>query len=118
MNGNFDSYSQNLFEMASILEREGLSIDELKVRMMKFHIDLSGLEKPPFIDWENVDLAGRAARFSRLTDQGVDELFIDTVKANMTPRHDFTVADSNRMFLLALSGNNKKTFEIIEVLTK
>ena len=114
-NGDFSSYSFDLFEMASIVREEGKRTDELKLRMMKFHIDLSGLDEPPYIDWENVELAGQALQ---LSGTNLDELFFDTIKASMTPRHDFTVRGSHRMFLLALDGNRKKTAEIIDILTK
>ena len=116
-NGNFGLYSKDLFDMASIVKKEDKRIDELKLRMMKFHIDLSGLEVLPFIDWENVDLAGQAYRSSKER-VSIDELFFDTIKASMTPRHDFTVRGSHRMFLLALDGNRKKTAEIIDILAK
>ena len=114
-NGNFGLYSKDLLDMASIVKKEDKRIDELKLRMMKFHIDLSGLDEPPYIDWENVELAGRALQ---LSGTNLDELFFDTIKASMTPRHDFTVRGSHRMFLLALDGNRKKTAEIIDILTK
>ena len=117
-NGNFSSYSQDLYAMSLILKKEDKRIDELKLRMMKFHIDLSGLEDPPFIDWENIDLAIQAVASSGIEEQEINDLFFDTVKASMTPYHDFTVRGSNRMFLLALSENRKKTAEIIDILTK
>lgn len=116
--GDFIGYSKDLLDMALIVKKEGKRTDELKLRMMKFHVDLSGLEECPFIDWENVELAREAVRSSGMTLPDIECLFRNTVRDNMTPYHDFTPTGSYRMFLLSLADNRKKTGEIIDILAK
>ena len=64
--GMLDWYAFDLKSMAALLGREGKHTDKLKVLMVAFYIDLSGVGMAPFIDDALVASLEEAARQSGL----------------------------------------------------
>ncbi len=114
----FKLYSEDLAKLAEILKSEDKRTDELKLRMMKFHIDLSGTEYQPMVDWVSMGFAIDAVEARRMSEDAINELFFDTIRPNMTPEHAFTVKGSNRMFWLGLARKERKMSEILNIAIK
>lgn len=115
---NFAAYSCDLHEMSCIVSAEGRYHDLLKISMMKFHLDLSGLSREPYVDPITVEFAKNAIEQSGMKREDVDELFLSTIKPHMTPTHYFTVPGSLRMFHLALDSAERKIREILRIVSK
>lgn len=102
--GMLDWYAFDLKSMAALLGREGKHTDKLKVLMVAFYIDLSGVEMDPFIDDALVASLEEAANQSGLDKHQIDELYLETVRSDTTPSHVMTVSDSRYILELTLSG--------------
>ena len=105
--GMLDWYAFDLKSMGALLGNEGKYTDKLKVLMLAFYIDLSGVSQKPFIDRALLASITRAAVRSGLTKHQIDELYMDTVQSDTTPSHIMTVKDS--LYLLELCLNGKET---------
>lgn len=53
--GQISMYSCTLKEMADLLRRSGRTLDQLRVLVLAFYIDLSGFSRSPFIDHNVVE---------------------------------------------------------------
>ena len=115
---DFGAYSEDLREMSLVVESEGKYEDALKISMMKFHIDLSGLDSEPHIDRENIEVARNSIERKNYSSESIENLFRKTIHANMTPSHCFTVSGSLRIFKLALDGAERKIGEILAIASK
>lgn len=104
--GMLDWFAFDLKSMGALLGKEGKYTDKLKVLMLAFYIDLSGVSQKPFIDRALLASITRAAVRSGLDKHQIDELYMDTVRADTTPSHVMTVKDS--LYLLELCLNGKE----------
>ena len=111
--GMLDWYAFDLKSMAALLGREGKHIDKLKVLMVAFYIDLSGVGMAPFIDDALVASLEEAAHQSGLNKHQIDELYLEAVRADTTPSHVMTVSDSRYILELSLSGRKDEADEIL-----
>ena len=67
----------------------------------------------PFIDDALVASLEEAARQSGLNKHQIDELYLETVKADTTPSHVMTVSDSRYILELSLSDRKDEADEIL-----
>lgn len=116
--GMLDWYAFDLKSMGAILGREEKHTDKLKVLMLAFYIDLSGVSKKPFIDRALLASITNAALHSGLDKHQIDELYMDTVRSDVTPRHIMTVKDSLYLLELCLAGREIEAEELIAGLTR
>lgn len=116
--GMLDWYAFDLKSMAAILGKEEKHIDKLKVLMLAFYIDLSGVSQRPFIDRALLASITTAAIRSGLDKHQIDELYMDTVQADTTPNHVMTVKDSLYLLELCLAGRELEAEELLAGLLK
>ncbi len=112
--GMFDWFAFDLKCMGALLGKEGKFKDKLKVLMLAFYIDLSGITQRPFIDRALLVPICRAADLSGLSRKEIEELYMDTVKKDATPRHIMTVKDSLHLFELCLEDKEIEAIELLK----
>lgn len=106
--GMLDYYTYDLKSMAALFGREKKYTDKLKVLMIAFHIDLSGVCQEPFIDDAVISGMKTAIGKTAMNKYQVDELFLMTIRNDTTPRHLMKVGDS--LYLLQLCLQEKKEY--------
>lgn len=116
--GMLDWYAFDLKSMGAILGREEKHTDKLKVLMLAFYIDLSGVSKKPFIDRALLASITNAVLHSGLDKHQIDEQYMDTVRSDVTPGHIMTVKDSLYLFELCLAGREIEAEELLAGLTR
>lgn len=116
--GRLDLYAIDLKCMGDILGREDRHIDELKVLMLAFYIDLSGVHQQPFIDRELPKYIRSAVIRSELDAHQFRELYMETVRTDTTPSHVMTVNDSLYLLELCLSNREDAADGILAELTE
>ncbi|MBE6954476.1 MAG: hypothetical protein E7449_01015 [Ruminococcaceae bacterium] len=104
--GMLDWFAFDLKSMGALLGKEGKYTDKLKVLMLAFYIELSGVCCRSTIDRAILPSIRNAAEKSGLTKHQIEQLYLDTVRADVTPRHIMTVKDS--LYLLSLCLDNKE----------
>lgn len=116
--GRLDLFSCDLKIMGDVLCREGKRTDELKVLMLAFYIDLSGAYQEPFIDKVSMAHIRSTVSQSKLDEHQIRELYMDTARADATPRHAMTVSDSLYLLELCIAGRDAEADAILAGLTK
>lgn len=111
--GMLDRYAFDLRIMGSILRKEGRYKDELKVLMLAFYIELDGALREPYIDLALVAMIMKAAMCSGLDKYQINELYMDTVRADATPNHIMTVNDSMYLIELCLTGREEEALDLL-----
>ena len=95
--GNLPGYSAVLKKMSRILLAEGKRIDQVKVLMLAYYIDLSGVGAESHIDEKSVVEMQDAVVASQMDLGQFRGLYLDTVRTDVTPRHPMTVNDTLNM---------------------
>ena len=116
--GRFDELSDTYAEMASVLEAEGKYTDELKVLMLLFYIDLSGIGSEPHIRSTLPARATMALERTKMSKHEMTDLYLETVRRDCTPRHTMTVLGSLRLFELCILGKVGAAERILNQLSK
>lgn len=116
--GMLDWYAFDLKSMGALLGREYRYVDKLKVLMVAFYIDLSGVSKEPFIDPPLVDSIRCAARKSKMSKYQIDELYLATIRPDMTPRHCMNVKDSLYLLELCLTDRGDEAEAVLRNMAK
>lgn len=104
--GALDWYSYDLKHMATLFDRVRRHTDKAKVLMLAFYIDLSGVKHPPFVDRAVICMMKKAVEKSGMDVHQFRELYMETVRSDVTPRHIMTVSDSLYLLELALAGRD------------
>ena len=116
--GDLAGYAETLGEMSCLLKSEGRRHDELKVLLLKLYIDLSGIGKVPVLEphtLESIASAVEALGFSRCQ---VDELYMESIRSDVTPRHEFRPKDCLYLLGLYLDGRIEEANEIVRSAAK
>lgn len=100
--GDWKRASETLRLMAYILETENKYTDEMKVLMLSFYFDLSGLGRSPFTNKDTVHRIKKAYKLSGMTESDITLLYFDAIREDTLPSHYLTLADSFRMFVYCL----------------
>lgn len=116
--GQFSDLSDTYAEMAEFLEAEGKYSDELKVLMLTFYLDLSGIERPAHIRSSIPDRATNAFAMSKMSKHEMTELYLETIRSDCTPRHTMTVLGSLKLFNLCLRGRVGDAERILKRIVK
>lgn len=116
--GRFSDLSDTYAEMADVLEAEGKYSDELKVLMLVFYIDLSGIEREPYIRPTMPMLALAALEKSKMSKREMVDLYLETIRRDCTPRHTMTVLGSLRLFNLCLLGREETAARMLKQVSK
>lgn len=111
--GMLDWFAFDLKEMGALLGKEGRYQDKLKVLMLAFYIDLSGACQPAFIDHSLTVSLTSAATESGLESYQIDELYMETVREDVTPRHVMTVKDSLYLLQLCIAGKREEAEKLL-----
>lgn len=111
--GMLADYTDDLRRMASVLHEEGRYHDELKVRMLDFHVMLNCGDTLPAIDCGLVQLISDARARSGLSRYEADEMFLESVHEDSTPRRLFTPRDSLYILELCSGGREQEAENIV-----
>lgn len=112
--GDLDWYSYDMKHMAQLFDREQRYKDKAKVLMVAFYIDLSGVKHPPFVDRALICMMKSAIKKSGMDTYQLRELYLDVVRADVTPRHIMSVSDSLYLLELSLAGRDHDVGTIID----
>ena len=111
--GMLADYTDDLRRMASVLHEEGRYHDELKVRMLNFHVTLNCGDTLPAIDCGLVQLISDARARSGLSRYEAEEMFLESVHEDSTPRRLFTPRDSLYILELCSGGREQEAENIV-----
>lgn len=116
--GHFAELSDTYAEMAGVLEAEGRYTDELKMLMLTFYLDLSGVGSEPHIRSTLPELATAAFERSKMSKHEMTDLYLETIRRDCTSRHTMTVLGSLRLFELCILGKVGAAERILNQLSK
>lgn len=102
--GHIDLYSATLKEMASLLEKDGRFMDEFKILIPAFYIDLSGFGRAPYIDSSVPVMLQSAISNSGIDKQKLYELYSELIHTDMVSKHAMTVSESLYIFKLCIEN--------------
>lgn len=111
--GDLVRYAETLGDMSRFLKSEGRHQDELKVLLVKLYIDLSGIGKPPVLDPYTLDSIAAAAEAAGFNRCQVEEFYMDSIRRDVTPRHEFRPKDCLYLLGLYLDGRGEEADEIV-----
>lgn len=111
--GNLHLYSATLKQMSNILLEENKRIDQIKVLMLAFYIDLSGIGTGPYIDTIFAEEMRKALVATQMDLYQFRELYLDTIRADATPRHTMKVSDTLYLLEKLLTGRGDVAVEIL-----
>lgn len=102
--GHIDLYSLTLKEMAKLLERDGRFVDELKLLIPAFYIDLSGLGRSPYVDSSVPAMLQTAVSGSGIDGEKLSELYFELIQPDMISKHTMSVSESWYLFRLCIEN--------------
>lgn len=102
--GHIDLYSAALKEMAGLLEKDGRFVDELKILISSFYIDLSGFGRAPYIDKVVPTMLQTAISNSGMEKRELCELYLELIQPDMIPKHTMSVSESLYVFQLCIDN--------------
>ncbi len=111
--GELGACGLDLFKMASELREDGLRVDELKVLMLSFHFDLSGVASGPMANRNTARRAAGAYAASGLSWHEMKELYLETIRPDTTPNHTMSPQDSFYVFNISMAGRFDEADEIV-----
>lgn len=111
--GDLRLYSYDLREMARILDAEGKYIDEVKLLMIVFYVDLSGGDTMPFVSEVLVETLKKAMLRAALSPNDVKKLYFDTIREDITPSHRMTINDTFTLFNRVFTEDFKEIRRLI-----
>ncbi len=111
--GQIDQYSTCLKEMAMLMQREGRYMDELKLLISSFYIDLSGFSRAPYIDERMPELLRNVTLFSGLNFSEASNLFLKIIQPDSIAKHALTIEESLYLFKLCLENEVEKADYIL-----
>ena len=111
--GKLQFYSDTLKQMARILLAEGNRIDQMKVLMLAFYIDLSGVGIWPYVDEILAEELRKAIVETQIGIYQFRELYLETARDDVTPRHIMSVSDTLYLLENVLERKNDVVEEII-----
>lgn len=112
--GMLDWFAYDLKCMGALLGKEGKYTDKLKVLLLAFYIDLCGVNCRPFIDRAVLVSIEHTVPHTGLSKHEIQQLYLDTVRADVTPRHIMTVKDSVYLLELCMDYKEDKANEILQ----
>lgn len=112
--GALDWYSYDLKQMATLYDRECRYTDKAKVLMIAFYVDLSGVMHQPFVDRALICMMKKTVEKGGFDIHQLRELYMETVRSDVTPRHIMTVSDSLYLLELALEGRDFDVGKILD----
>lgn len=108
--GMFMDYIHDLKQMADILNAEGRRIDELKVLMLEFHFVLNCTQT---IDFALTERTKAAVAATGMTENEMEQLYLDTIRPDSTPHQIMGVRDSLYILKLCIAGREDEAREIV-----
>lgn len=102
--GHIDLYSATLKEMARLLEKDGRYLEEFKILIPSFYIDLSGFGRAPYIDSSVPLMLQTAISNSGIDKQKLRELYLELIPPDMVSKHAMTVQESLYIFQLCIEN--------------
>lgn len=102
--GQIDLYSATLKEMARLLEKDGRFMDELKILIPSFYIDLSGFGRAPYIDNTVPAMLQTAILNSGIEKQKLCEFYFDLIHPDMISKHAMSISESFYIFRLCIDN--------------
>ena len=111
--GNLRLYSATLKQMSKILLQEEKRIDQIKVLMLAFYIDLSGSGVSPYIDTIFAEEMRKALVDTQMDLYQFRGLYLDTVREDVTPSHKLKVSDTLYVLEKLLTGRGDVVAEIL-----
>lgn len=116
--GRLRDLSDTYMQMAAVLDSEGKYADELKVLMLAFYLDLSGVREEPFVRSEMPELARSALLNSKLSKRAMVDMYLEAIRRDSAPSHTMTVLGSLRVFNLCLLGRTEAVDRILSQVSK
>lgn len=111
--GKFEAAYATLLEMSAARLDESGYIDALKLEMLAFYLTTSGAFAPPVIKADLVGLIDRTVRNARLTLHECEELFMDTVRKDITPTYIMSAKDCARIFNVCAASRAEDAREML-----
>ena len=102
--GQIDLYSATLKQMAKLLEADGRYLDELKILISSFYIDLSGFGRASYIDRSVPAMLQTAMTNSGIENQQLCEMYVDLIRPDMIPKHAMSISESLYLFRLCIDN--------------
>lgn len=103
-------YIQDLKRMAEVLNTEGLRVDELKILMLAFYFVLNCTY---MIDYDLIEKARAAVAASGMTENEVEQLYLDTIRPDTIPHRIMGIWDSLYVLKLCIDGRETEAREIV-----
>lgn len=100
--GQTDFYSMTLKEMAKLLEQNGRYLDELKILIPSFYIDLSGVGRAPYIDKNVPSMLRTAIINSGIDERQMRDLYSELIYPDLVPKHTMSIGESYYLFRLCV----------------
>jgi len=102
--GHIALYSDTLKEMAGLLEENGRFLDELRILILSFYIDLSGFGRAPYIDKSLPAMLQTAIYNSGLERHELCELYLKVIQPDVVSKHTMSVSESLYVFQLCIDN--------------
>lgn len=112
--GGLGSCAEDLYLMAAALRKEGRRHDELKVLMLSFYFDLSGVGSGPAVNRNTAKraVAAISALSARLHE--IESLYLDTIRQDTVPRPIMSARDSLCVFEMCLEGRFDEAEDVVK----
>lgn len=111
--GDWLGASATLRRMALVLHEEMKYRDELKVLVLSYYIDLSGMAAEPFACsalWKRV---GQLTTMGKISPKEVENIYFDALTGRVTPLHTMMKSESYKLFRSCVEINESKILENI-----
>jgi hypothetical protein len=108
--GMLRHYVRDMKQMSDILSEEGLRTDELKFLMIAFCFEMNCFAE---IDSALVEKTRDAVVASGMTENELEQLYLDTVRPDTTPRRIMETWDSLYVLKLCIDGRENEAREIV-----
>ena len=103
--GQISMYSGALKEMADLFRRNDRFMDQLRLLLISFYIDLSGFGRASYIDHAIIEQVQTAMLFNSIDMQELERLFFDWIQPDLIFKHALGTKDS--WYLLRLCAEGK-----------
>lgn len=105
--GNISMYSNVLKELAELFQKNDLAIEQLKMLITAFYIDLSGFGRAAYIDRKVVESIQSALKSNELDVHQLETMYFDLIWPDFISKHTLNINDCWYLMRLCIEGKTE-----------
>lgn len=111
--GQISMYSRTLKEMAELFRGNNCTMDQLKILVLVFYIDLSGFSRASYIDCNVTERLIAVIRQERIDISELEHLFMEWIQPDMISQHAFSRKECWYLLRLCVEGKTEQAQYIL-----